>query len=114
MSKIKINFLWKIGRFIYKNQNKCLNITSKCSLFLSYYYGNSFLFSNENIFLFKKLYLYFPVYIDKMNSLKWDFYRELLQLKRNECYFYYRIVLFCNSELIDIKSMINNDIYYRI
>ena len=41
---ININYYWKIGKFIFDKNNKCLNITIKCSEFLSYYYGNSNLF----------------------------------------------------------------------
>ncbi len=111
---ININYYWKIGKFIFDKNNKCLNITIKCSEFLSYYYGNSSLFSLKNMKYIKKIYLYFPIYDYHMEYIDWNCYKVLLNLNKCECYFYYYIVLFCNSNLFELTDMINNQIYFRI
>lgn len=111
---IQIEYFWKIGKFLFDKNNMCLNITEKISGFLSYYYGNSSTFSIENINLMKKFYLYFPIYSKYIERINWDCYRRLLILSKKECYFYYKIVLFCNSDKSDLESMIENSIFLRI
>ena len=62
----------------------------------------------------KKFYLYFPILNNNLVKLDWNYYRKLLNLDRKECYFYYRIIIFCNSNLNDALEMIDSDIFYRI
>ena len=99
---------------MFDNKKSCSNIIEKSSSFLSYYYGNSNLFSLDNMHIIRKLYLYFPIFNNYLETLNWDYYKVLLKLDKKECYFYYYIVLFCNSDLTDLYEMIENDYYLRI
>ena len=95
-------------------KKSCLNIHSTCSNFLSYYYGNSNSFSLFHIQMMEKFYKYFPIYIDSMSHINWNSYLELLQLGREECYFYYSILVFCGDDLLEMRKLINSNIYSRI
>lgn len=111
----QLYFFWKVGKFINEKDFLCENIVFKCSSFLSYYFGNSTVFSMENIIFMRKFYLYFPIYIDKMNNLEWDSYLMLMKIKnRNICYFYYNLSMFCNFDSCQLKNIISSDIYSRI
>ncbi len=115
INKRQLNFFWKVGKFTVEKKYMCENITKKCSSYLAYYFGNSSMFSYENIIFMKKFYLYFPIFIDNMNDLDWDSYRELLKLNNKKvCYFYFYLSLFCNFKYTDLRSVIENKIYYRI
>ena len=81
---------------------------------MSYYYGDSNIFSLENVYIMKKFYLYFPVYNEFIEKIDWEYYKLLLRLEKDECYFYYRIVIFCNSDISELYNMINNNIFFRI
>ena len=111
---MNIFHLWSIGRFIRKKYNYCINIHRSCSKFLSYYYGNSNFYSLFYILMMERFYLYFPIYLKQMDKIKWDSYLELLKLKREECYFYYHILLFCGDDLLELRKMINSNIFFRI
>ena len=92
INKRQLNFFWKVGKFTVEKKYMC-----------------------ENIIFMKKFYLYFPIFIDNMNDLDWDSYRELLKLNNKKvCYFYYYLSLFCNFKYTDLRSVIENKIYYRI
>lgn len=111
---IQIYFFWKIGKFLFDKKSKCLNIVEKTSCFLSYYYGDSNIFSLENINIMKKFYLYFPIYNKYIESIDWSYYIKLLKLNKKECYFYYKIVLFCNCDISELELLIKNNIFLRI
>lgn len=111
----KLNFFWKVGKLTVEKNSCCENIVSRCSRYLSYYFGNSTMFSCDNIIFMRKFYRYFPIFLDKMNALDWDSYLELLKLKNKKaCYFYFNLSLFCNYNFNDLKLAIENDTYYRI
>lgn len=112
--KSNILFYWKIGRFIYNNKDACQNSSSKCSNYLSYYFGDSYKYSLDKINLMKRLYLYFPMYLDCMNNINWNSYLELLKLSKKECYFYYNISLFCGDDYDELKNLIQSNVYSRI
>jgi len=61
----KINFFWLIGKFVYDKRNYSDNIIEKCSNYLSYYFGDSYSFSYDNILFMRKFYLYFPITNEK-------------------------------------------------
>lgn len=109
-----ILYYWKIGRFMFNAKDSCINIHAKCSDYLSYYYGNSINYSLVNINLIRKLYLYFPIYLDCMDKINWDSYLEMLKLDKKRCYFYYNILLFCGDNSTELKKLINNNLYERI
>lgn len=93
----------------------CENIISKCSRYLSYYFGNSTMFSCDNVIFMRKFYRYFPIFLERMYSLDWNSYLELLKLKNKKaCYFYFNLALFCNYNLDELKLAIKNEMYYRI
>ena len=111
---ISILYLWNIGKFLIEKEKTCFNIHQVCSNFLSYYYGNSSFYSLFYIQMMKKLYCYFPIYMDPMNRIDWSSYLELLKLPYKECYFYYGILLFCGDDLGELKQLIHSNIYLRI
>lgn len=115
INKYKLNFFWKVGKFTVEKRFLCENIVKRCSSYLAYYFGNSSMFSYENIIFMKKFYLYFPIFIDVMNDLDWNSYIELLSLNdKKMCYFYYNLSLFCKFNYDDLKRVIDNEIYFRI
>lgn len=111
---LNILSFWKVGKFVEEKMDSCFNPHEKCSNFLSYYYGNSNRYSLNHILMMKKLYSYFPIYINCMDEVCWDSYLELLKLNPEECYFYYRILLFCGDNSLELKRMIQSNLYFRI
>ena len=114
MILIQIYYFWKIGKFLFDKKSKCLNIVEKTSCFLSYYYGDSNIFSLENINMMKKFYLYFPIYNKYIEKIDWLHYIKILKLSKKECYFYYKLVLFCNCDISELEILINNNVFLRI
>ena len=91
------------------------NVISKYSDLCSYYFGMSQTFSRENIHFMKKFYQYFPIYIPELNKLKWEHYVELLKIgDSKKRYFYLRIAIFCKGSVLELKDVINNNIYDAI
>lgn len=99
---------------MFNKRNSCLNIHLKCSDFLSYYFGNSVNYSLVNINLMRKLYIYFPIYLNCMNKINWESYLEMLRLEKKECYFYYNILLFCGDDSEELRNLINSKVFQRI
>lgn len=115
MNNQKNLFFWEIGKFVFNKRDFCENIVSKTSTYLSYYYGNSGMFSVQNIIFMRKFYLYFPIFNSNIYKLDWDSYVELMKIKNREiCYFYYRISLFCNLNYFELKNLININMYSRL
>ena len=96
------------------HQNHHYQVCNTCSRFLSYYYGNSHQYSLFHIQMMKKFYSYFPIYLNQMNGIHWDSYLELLKLNPTECYFYYHILLFCGDDLMELKNLIQSNLFIRI
>jgi len=115
IKKSQLKLFWKIGKFTFEKRVYCENIINKCSCYLGYYFGNSRVFSYENILFMRKFYLYFPIYTGKMDSLEWGSYLELMKLRNKKlCYFYYNVAMFCNFQQKELKMLIDSDIYQRI
>lgn len=112
--KTNIFSLWSIGKFLKEKENSCFNIHQLCSNYLSYYYGNSAFFSLFHIQMMKRLYLFFPIYIDSMNKIQWKSYLILLSLPIKECHFYYSLLLFCGDNLYELNRLIQSNLYLRI
>ena len=54
----KLLLYWNIGKIVYENRVNYLNIVEKCSDYYSYLFGNSYMFTRENIWLMEKFYFY--------------------------------------------------------
>ena len=106
---------WNIGRSVYEKQSSCSNIIQKYSDYCSYYFGNSILFSRENIHLMKRFYMNFPIYHKKINDFSWEQYQLLLSIPdKTERTFYYLLSLFFQSNYEELFSFIQNKYYERI
>jgi len=50
-----------------------------------------------------------------MNDLDWESYLLLMKIKnKNICYFYYNLSMFCNFNSLQLKNIIDSDIFFRI
>lgn len=110
-----IFLFWNIGKTVYEKENCCHNIIQKYSDYCSYFFGNSFLFTRENIRFMKYLYMNFPIYYSKMESFSWNQYTLLFQLKnKKERLFYFYLSLFFHSDYYETNDFIQNCYYHRI
>ncbi|MBQ3297394.1 MAG: hypothetical protein IJG97_01170 [Bacilli bacterium] len=106
---------WNIGKIVYDNRSNYLNIVEKCSTYYSYLFGNSYMFTRENIWLMEKFYLMFPIFSSRLENITWDQYQLLFKINNSkERYFYFYIVLFFNFDYENTKLLINNNYYLRI
>lgn len=111
----KILLYWNIGKIVYDNRSNYLNIVEKCSTYYSYLFGNSYMFTRENIWLMEKFYLMFPIFSSQLENITWDQYQLLFKINNiKERYFYFYIVLFFNFDYENTKLLINNNYYLRI
>ena len=60
--------LWKIGKNVHSNREKYNNVVEKYSDYFSYYFGNSYLFTRDNIHLMERFYLNFHSNLDETNE----------------------------------------------
>ncbi len=110
-----ISLFWNIGKTLYQNQDHYENIIQKYSSYYSYYFGNSFSFTRENLHYMKQFYINFPIYHSVFESFTWNQYKLLLQIKnKKERYFYFYCSLFFHSNYEDTYDFIQNDYYSRI
>ena len=115
LNKYNIFLFWNIGRNVYEKESLCENIIKKYSDYYSYYFGNSLLFTRENIHLMKRLYLNFPIFHKKLESISWEQYILLLKvnnLKERRFYFYLSLLFHSNYE--DTYELIKNNYYLRL
>lgn len=111
----KLYLFWKIGKNVYENELLYDNVFQKFSDYYSYYYGNSKLYTRENIHLMKRFYLNFPIFTFNLNSITWEQYQVLLLIpNKKERLFYFSLSLFFHSDLHHTKELISNHYYYRI
>ena len=104
---------WNIGKKVYENTD--YYAVEKYSTYYSYYYGNSYMFSRENIRFMKLFYICFPIYYKKLNNISWNQYKLLFNINdRKERLFYFYLSLFFNSDLTETQSFIENNYYIRI
>ena len=106
---------WNIGKRVWENRDSYLNPIKKYSEFYSYYYGNSYMFTREDIRLMRRFYLDFPIFYKSMNKISWEQYKEILRLdNKKERFFYYYLSIFFNCDINDTKEFISNDYFIRI
>ena len=111
----KILLFWNIGKRVYEEQNTCDNPIQKYSEYCSYYFGNSVLFTRENIHLMKRFYMNFPIYYKEMDSINWEQYQLLLMIKnKKERFFYYALSLFLSINYFELLELIQNNYYLVI
>lgn len=111
----KVFFFWKIGKYAYENQNNYDNIIEKLSVFCSYQFGDSRLYSRENIHMMRRFYLSFPVFYKKLMSFSWEQFKLLLMISdKKERYFYFYLSLLFKSNYQGTLEFILNDYYMRI
>ena len=91
------------------------NVFQKYADYYSYYYGNSRIYTRENIHLMKRFYLNFPIFTFSLNSITWEQYQVILIIQnKKERFFYFSLSLFFHSDLYHTKELIANRYYYRI
>ena len=113
--KKRLFLFWNIGKNVYYNQNSCENVFKRCSIFYTYRYGLPYIFSIRNIKYMMKFYYLFPIYYPELNNLSWNHYCLILDNSdKDEQYFYFRVALFCNSSVSELKNLIDNFSYRRI
>ena len=61
---------WRIGKVVFDNYKVSCNVIEKCSTFLSYYFGNSSKFNNDNIKYMIRFYSDFPVFYKELNKME--------------------------------------------
>ena len=113
--KYPISLFWNIGKMVYDNQDVSENPIQKYSNYYSYFFGNSFLFTRENVHLMKKLYLTFPIFYKRMEDIDWNQYQLLLSIPSpKERYFYFSLSLLFHSNYQETFEFIQNKYYSRI
>ena len=113
--KKDIFYYWKIGKLLCSLEKSCFNIHEKFSNYFSYYYGDSFFYTRENLYLMERFYLSFPIFYDSLSLLSWNQYRILFQIHdREEMFFYFRLSIFFHSDEKETLDFIDNRYFLRI
>ena len=113
--KKRLYLFWKIGEYVFNKQKNYDKATFKCSELLKYKYGMSNTFSVQNVNYMKKFYSCFPIYFKELNFLTFEHYKLLVDvIESSERYFYFRIALFCNSDVSELKEIIDGKMYFCI
>lgn len=106
---------WQIGKAVYEKQTEYENVIKKYSDYCSYYYGNSFLYTRENIHFMKKFYLNYPIFTKKLDLISWEQYKLLLSIDdKFERDFYFRLSLLFHSNYAETLEFMHNKYYLRI
>ena len=112
---MKIKLFWKIGKDVYEKKDCYENIVEKYSDYYTYLFGNSFLFTRENIHFMKRFYMNFPIFSSFLEKISWEQHKVLLTIcDRNERYFYFRLTLLFHSDYHEMLDFIQNEYYLRI
>lgn len=111
----KLYLFWKVGKILINKNNSCENIVNRYSKLLSYYFGMSDTFSIVNVNYMKKFYKSFPIYYKKLDELEFEHYKLLVNISDlKERYFYFRIALFCQSSVDELRQIIMSNTYLFI
>ncbi len=101
-----------IGRRVYNTKNIYSSSIYKYSTFCSYRFGSTNSFSVFNVKMLERFYCTFPIYASRLNELTWDHYIELFRISDfSRRYFYFEVALFCRSSVLDLRTIIDNDVY---
>lgn len=106
---------WKIGKDVYEKNKLYDNVIEKYSEYYTYLFGNSFLFTRENIHFMKRFYLNFPIFYSSLEKISWEQYKLLLGIyNRDERNFYFQLSLLFESDYDETVDFIKNQYYLRI
>ena len=115
IDRYHIYLFWNIGKMVYEMQSSCENAVKRISDYYSYYYGDSIIFTRENIHLMKKFYLVFPIFHKKLENISWKQYELLLKIPdKKERSFYFTLSLLFRSNDKELRELIRNHYYQRI
>ena len=110
-----ILLFWKIGKKVYEEEKKCENAIKKYADYYSYYYGNSIIFTRENVHMMRRLYLNFPIFYERLESISWEQYLLLFQImNKKERWFYFYLSILFHSDFEGTIEFIKNRYYFRI
>lgn len=110
--KNRLYLFWLIGKYVFQKQESYVNVFLVVSNFLSYYYGMSNTYTRYNIKMMRNFYYCFPNFVSGMNVLHWEHYLRLVTISdAKERYFYFRVAIFCRSNVKDLQWMIDNKLY---
>ncbi len=110
-----ISLFWKIGKIVCEEKESCENIIQKYSDYCSYYFGDSILFTRENLHLMKRFYLNFPIFYKELENMSWEQYQILLKIhNKKERYFYFYLSLLFHSDYEETCEFILNQYYNRL
>ncbi len=111
----KLILYWKIGKDVCEKKELYENVVEKYSNYYTYLFGNSFLFTRENIHFMKRFYLNFPIFYSLLEKISWEQYKVLLNIRnRDERFFYFQLSLLFNSDFEGTVDFIRNQYYFRI
>ena len=106
---------WLIGKSVYNNQKSYENVCSKYSSICSYKFGNSSMFTRDNLKYMSNFYCRFPIFFNGLSRLSWNHYRLILNINEElEQYFYFRVALFCRSSVEELGYLIDNNYFNMI
>ena len=115
LTKFNSLLFWNIGKSVYENQKHYNNVFQKYSDYCSYYYGNSLLFSRENIHLMKRFYMNFPIFHKRLSEFTWEMVKLLLRItNKKERMFYYYLSLYLHCNYDELLDLIMNKYYSRL
>jgi hypothetical protein len=100
--KNRLYLFWLVGRNVYNKQKSYENVCCKYSEYYSYKYGNSNMFSRDNLKYMSNFYCRFPMYFDCLNKLSWNHYRLILNINdvaTSTTVFFIKTVIFIISVL---------------
>ena len=99
----------------YEMRNSCDNSVQKYSDYCSYYFGDSIVFTRENIHMMRRFYLNFPIFHKKLEAISWEQYQLLLKIpNKKERYFYFYLSLLFHSNYEETCEFVLNQYYRRI
>lgn len=115
LAKNKLFLFWNIGKKVYEEQNSCENVIKKYSDYCSYYFGDSLLFTRENIHLMKRFYMNYPIFYKEMTNITWNQYQLLLLIhNKKERMFYYALSLFISADYNELLNLVQNQYFLII
>ena len=113
--KNRLFFYWNIGRNVHNNHNSCDNVIERYSNYYTYYFGNRYKYTRENIKYMEKFYLNFPIFYKKLGNISWEQYKLLLNIKsKKERFFYFRLMLLFKNDYYESLELLKNNYYNRL
>lgn len=112
INKNRLFLFWKIGEIVSKRQKRYENVVARYSEYFSYRFGMSKMFSTRNVNYMKKFYEDFPIYLEQFDRLSFEHYMLLVDISDVKSrYFYFRVALFCQSNVSELRDMITLKLY---